>query len=106
MDGRYGPYLTDGQTNASLPKGMEAGELTLETALQLLADRAASAPAKKGRGRATKKGSTTKKAAPKKRAASPAKASKPSTKKVAKKKSAGAKPKATKKPSGKSSSDA
>jgi DNA topoisomerase-1 len=106
MDGRYGPYLTDGQTNASLPKGMEAGEVTLEAALQLLADRAASAPAKKGRGRATKKGSTAKKAAPKKRAGSSAEASKPSTKKVAKKKSAGAKSKAAKKSSGKPASDA
>jgi DNA topoisomerase-1 len=105
MDGRYGPYLTDGQTNASLPKGTDAAELTLEAALQLLADRAASAPAKKGRGRATKKGSTARKAAPKKRAGSSAEASKPSTKKVAKKKPAAAKSKTTKKSARKPASD-
>jgi|688.fasta_scaffold22474_6 DNA topoisomerase-1 len=74
LDGRYGPYVTDGATNASLPKGMEADGLTLEKALELLAERAAIAPAgrgKRGKG-ATKKAAkpaaekTTK--APKKKA--------------------------------------
>nr|MCU0979390.1 DNA topoisomerase [Pirellulaceae bacterium] len=50
LDGRYGPYVTDGQTNASLPKGMAVEGLTLDAALKLLAERAAKGPAPK-RGR-------------------------------------------------------
>jgi len=50
LDGRYGPYVTDGQTNASLPKGVAVESVTLESALQLLAERAAKGPAPK-RGR-------------------------------------------------------
>ena len=49
LDGRYGPYVTDGQTNASLPKGVAAESVTLEQALQLLAERAAKGPAPKRR---------------------------------------------------------
>lgn len=51
LDGRYGPYVTDGQTNASLPKGVGAESVTLESALTLLAERAAkgSAPKRKRR---------------------------------------------------------
>jgi DNA topoisomerase-1 len=41
MEGRYGPYVTDGQTNASLPRDMSPEELTFEKALDLLAERAA-----------------------------------------------------------------
>lgn len=37
--GRFGPYVTDGVVNASLPKTLPAGELTLERALELLAAR-------------------------------------------------------------------
>jgi DNA topoisomerase-1 len=50
LDGRYGPYVTDGQTNASLPKDVQPGEATFEFALQLLAARAeqnAASPKKK-----------------------------------------------------------
>ena len=50
LDGRYGPYVTDGQTNASLPKGVAAESMTLDAALKLLAERAAKGPAPK-RGR-------------------------------------------------------
>lgn len=50
LDGRYGPYVTDGQTNASLPKGAAVESVTLDAALKLLAERATKAPPKK-RGR-------------------------------------------------------
>ena len=41
LDGRYGPYVTDSVTNASLPKGTAVEELTFDQAVQLLADREA-----------------------------------------------------------------
>ncbi len=47
LDGRYGPYVTDGETNASLPKGTAVEELTFQEALDLLAARAAAGPPKK-----------------------------------------------------------
>ena len=47
LDGRYGPYVTDGTTNASLPKGTAVEELTFNEALDLLAARAALGPPKK-----------------------------------------------------------
>ena len=39
LDGFYGPYLTNGELNASLPKGTNTDELTPEDALRLLAER-------------------------------------------------------------------
>jgi DNA topoisomerase-1 len=60
-DGRFGPYVTDGETNASLRKGDTIDALTPERAAELLADRRASGPpAKKVRG--AKKSAATKKA--------------------------------------------
>ena len=50
LEGRYGPYVTDGTTNASLPKDMKAEELALDGALTLLAAREG-APKKGGRAR-------------------------------------------------------
>ncbi|HMO13529.1 MAG TPA: type I DNA topoisomerase [Pirellulaceae bacterium] len=47
LEGRFGPYVTDGVTNASLPKNFGVEELTFEKALDLLAERAAKTPAKK-----------------------------------------------------------
>ncbi|MBL7496258.1 type I DNA topoisomerase [Frankia sp. CNm7] len=44
-EGRFGPYVTDGETNASLRKGDEITTLTLERAAELLADRRARGPA-------------------------------------------------------------
>jgi DNA topoisomerase-1 len=64
MEGRYGAYVTDGTTNATLPKTIAQDQLTLEEAAQLIDARAAAAPAKKG-----KKPAAKKKAAPKKKAA-------------------------------------
>ena len=73
MEGRYGPYVTDGETNATLPKSIEKDALTLEEAAQLIDARAAAAPAKKGKKKAPAKKPAAKKAAPKK---APAKAKK------------------------------
>jgi len=64
MEGRFGPYVTDGTTNATLPKSISPDELTLEEAAQLIDARAAMPP----------KGKVKKKAAPKKKAAAPKKA--------------------------------
>jgi DNA topoisomerase-1 len=57
MEGRFGPYVTDGTTNATLPKSLAPDQLTLEEAAQLIDERAAKGPAKKGRKGARRKGS-------------------------------------------------
>ncbi len=46
-EGRFGPYVTDGETNASLRRGDDAEKLTLDRALELLAERRAKGPAPK-----------------------------------------------------------
>ncbi|MFF5204952.1 type I DNA topoisomerase [Streptosporangium sp. NPDC000396] len=46
-EGRFGPYVTDGETNASLRKGDEVEQITTERAAELLADRRARGPAPK-----------------------------------------------------------
>ena len=53
-EGRYGPYVTDGETNASLPKGETPEAVTLERAADLLSERRARGPAKKTAKRAAK----------------------------------------------------
>ncbi|MEY4501822.1 MAG: hypothetical protein RIS52_1712, partial [Pseudomonadota bacterium] len=63
MEGRFGPYVTDGTTNATLPKTVTPEALTLEEAAQLIDERAAKGPAK-----GKKKIAAKKKAAPKKKA--------------------------------------
>ena len=47
LSGRYGPYVTDGSVNASLPKSSNPDALTYEQALELLAARRDMAPAPK-----------------------------------------------------------
>ncbi len=49
-DGRYGAYVNWGKVNATLPKGVEPKDVTVEQAVTLIAERAAKGPAaKKGR---------------------------------------------------------
>ena len=89
MDGRYGPYVTDGTTNASLPKSADPAALTLEAAVELLKAREALGPSTRARrGRAPA-------AAPKRR---PAAAAKPKSEAAPKpKKAVPAKPKKARK---------
>jgi DNA topoisomerase-1 len=54
-DGRFGPYVTDGETNASLRRDDSVEALTDERASELLADRRARGPVKKATKRAVKK---------------------------------------------------
>jgi DNA topoisomerase-1 len=50
MEGRYGPYVTDGETNASVPRTADPASLTLEAAVELLKARADAGPSKRPRG--------------------------------------------------------
>ncbi|OBH43013.1 type I DNA topoisomerase [Mycobacterium mantenii] len=54
-DGRFGPYVTDGETNASLRKGDDVASITDERAAELLADRRARGPAKRPAKKAARK---------------------------------------------------
>jgi DNA topoisomerase I len=47
FDGRYGPYITDGAVNATVPKGVALESITLENALELLSEKAAKGPSKR-----------------------------------------------------------
>lgn len=81
MAGRYGPYVTDGTTNATLPRDKQPETLTAEEAVVLIDERAAKGPAKgKGKKKAAPKKDGAKKAAPKKAAAKKAPAKKAASK--------------------------
>ncbi|OZF70495.1 DNA topoisomerase I [Rhodococcoides fascians] len=79
-DGRFGPYVTDGETNASLRKDDEVETITDDRASELLADRRARGPVKK---KAPAKKAAAKKAPAKKAAAKKAPAKKAAAKKTA-----------------------
>ncbi|MEU6352923.1 type I DNA topoisomerase [Streptomyces sp. NPDC047072] len=91
-DGRFGPYVTDGETNATLRSGDSVEEITPERGFELLAEKRAKAPAKK-----TAKKAPAKKAPAKKATAAKKTAAKTTTaaKKTAAKKTTAAAKKAT-----------
>jgi DNA topoisomerase-1 len=84
LNGRYGPYITDGEKNARIPKDREPKTLTEAECAELLA----AAPVKKPRGGRAAKKTATKKAASKKVATKDAAAKKTAVKKTATKKAA------------------
>ncbi len=93
LDGRYGPYLTDGELNANLPKGADVEKMTLDDAIVVLRE-TGKPPKRKAKKKAGAKKKTTKKKAAKKK----------TTKKKATKKTAAAK-KTTKKKAAASGDD-
>ena len=84
LNGRYGPYITNGEKNAKIPKDKEPKDLTQEECEKLLAE----APERKGRKKKAAKKKTAKKKPPKK---------KTTKKKIKKKKTATKKKAVTKK---------
>ena len=94
-DGRFGPYVTDGETNASLRKDDEVAAITVERAAELLADRRVAPPAARRRTTPAKKAAPAKRAATTKAATTKAATTKAATTKAATtKKATTAKPKA------------
>ena len=69
MPGRYGPYVTDGTTNATIPKDVKPEDVEAAQAIELIDARAAKGPAKKKRKKAAPKKAAAKKPAAKKTAA-------------------------------------
>ena len=76
LEGRYGPYVTDGTTNASLPRDASPESLTFDQAVVLLAERAARVEAGGGRRPARGRGAT-RKGPPKKASGAPEAKKKP-----------------------------
>ncbi len=89
LDGRFGPYITDGTVNASVPRGTDPDSVTLEQAVELLRERAARAPvkrtAKRSPAKKTAKKTTAKKATAKKSTAKKATAKKAPAKRAIRK---------------------
>ncbi|MEU7336828.1 type I DNA topoisomerase [Streptomyces sp. NPDC007074] len=87
-DGRFGPYVTDGETNATLRSGDSVEDITPERGFELLAEKRAKAPAKKTAKKAAAKKAPAKKAPAKKAAAKKTTTSKTAAKKAPAKKTA------------------
>jgi DNA topoisomerase-1 len=83
MEGRYGPYVSDGTTNATLPRDMKPEDLTEEQAVTLITEKAAKGPVK-GKKKAPAKKAAAKKPAAKKAPAKAAAAKKAPAKKAVK----------------------
>ncbi len=89
LKGRYGPYVTDGETNASLPRDIvDPTTVTEGQAVQLILDRRAKGPVKKRAKKKAKKKKAKRKAVTKKAAKKTVK-KKAAKKKAAKKKTSG-----------------
>ncbi|MCD7443631.1 type I DNA topoisomerase [Streptomyces lincolnensis] len=96
-DGRFGPYVTDGETNATLRSGDSVEEITPERGFELLAEKRAKGPAKKTAKKAPAKKAPAKKAtAAKKTAAKKTTAAKTTAKKTTAKKTTAKKATASK----------
>jgi DNA topoisomerase-1 len=95
LNGRFGPYVTNGQKNASVPKEEVPAELTLERCQELIA---AAPDRRRGKKKAAAKKAAAKKTASKKKSASKKKATS-KKKSAAKKKSASKKKTAARKKS-------
>ncbi len=107
--GRFGPYVTDGTTNASLRRGDDVESITLDRASELLAERRAAGPSTRRRASASKrpaKKTTAKKAPAKKAGGRKAPAKKTTAKKAAAKRAAGTKATTRKATAEKASDDA
>ncbi|MEU0434907.1 type I DNA topoisomerase [Streptomyces sp. NPDC006290] len=87
-DGRFGPYVTDGETNATLRSDDSVEDITPERGYELLAEKRAKGPAKKTAKKAAAKKAPAKKAPAKKTAAAKTTASKTAAKKAPAKKTA------------------
>ncbi len=88
LDGRYGPYVKYGKVNATVPKGKDPSELTVDEAVALITERMKKAPAKKSRAGAKSKAKAkapAKKSAAKKKKPASAKTTSGKTKAAAKK---------------------
>lgn len=81
MDGRYGPYVKCGKVNATLPKGTDPQSLTMDQAVEIIAEREKKAPSKKF----SRKPAAKKKAAAQKAEKKPAKKAAPKKKAVKRK---------------------
>jgi DNA topoisomerase I len=68
-EGRFGPYITDGDYNATVPRGETPESISVDRAFELLAEKRAAGPPKKKAGTRAKKAGGTKKAARKSTAA-------------------------------------
>jgi DNA topoisomerase-1 len=78
-DGRFGPYVTDGTTNATLRKDDAVESITLERAAELLAEKRAAGPAKRGARKTTKTAKSASKTTAKKTTAAKKTAAKKTT---------------------------
>jgi len=85
--GKYGPYVTDGEVNATLPKTMNSEALTLDEAIALVNAKRASGGGKPAKRNSARKAPARAAAADKKPAAKKAPAKKPAAKKSPAKKS-------------------
>ena len=80
-DGRFGPYVTDGETNVTVPRAETVEDLTAERAYELLADKRAKGPAPKRTRKTAAKKTTAKKTTAKKTTAKKTATKKAATKK-------------------------